>query len=335
MKIHPFSVAMLLHLIKDIFEVKSDDDAQKLQELTAIALAFHLGEVEKTSTVDGKMLNLFAKAAALYNILDLDEQLDPEIFENVDNLLPMIDQELELTRKIAKDIKATAKNGDVANSNRSIDVDLIFALIQRKKPLPKPLEKENGHGVKETVVEVSKTKGTFDFKKFIKRYKQTSIGERMMAKYKDILGIDLEHVSRIEELPFYKEFLSRFDIKDLRLVVPNEKSDYDLLLRLVAGSIAIEYEFSYDKNRDAALLHMELKGILDHYLHKMGPDEMQRYLQALITEHLQLDMDKIEDSERIEGLRTQLIELFYKKLAKFHRQRESHTTRQNMDERDV
>jgi len=74
---HPFAVAMLVHLLKDLFDVQTQQDLEEFKRLADVFL--HIGHDEASpNTVDEEDAELFAKAMIVYELLELGSQLDNE-----------------------------------------------------------------------------------------------------------------------------------------------------------------------------------------------------------------------------------------------------------------
>ena len=88
----------------------------------------------------------------------------------------------------------------------------------------------------------------FDYNIFIQELKKNKDKKGILEKYSKYYGPQ-ENVS-IYDTALYKDYLSKFDIP-FKLVVKKEIEDtfdWDLLLRLVAGSFSSEYDLLFDEN---------------------------------------------------------------------------------------
>ena len=75
---HPFAVAMLVHLLKDLFDVQTPQDLEEFKRLADVFVHIGYDDDASSDTVDEEDAELFAKAVIVYELLELGSQLDNE-----------------------------------------------------------------------------------------------------------------------------------------------------------------------------------------------------------------------------------------------------------------
>jgi len=88
----------------------------------------------------------------------------------------------------------------------------------------------------------------FKFQDFVEESMKEEESRKKLLQYSQYYG-SLEGVS-LEDTEFYKNYLSKFDVSGIKVVVPERWEnmfDYDLLTRLIAASFSSDYELSLDE----------------------------------------------------------------------------------------
>jgi len=75
---YPFAVAMLVHLLKDLFDVQTPQDLEEFKRLADVFVHIGYDDDASSDTVDEEDAELFAKAVIVYELLELGSQLDNE-----------------------------------------------------------------------------------------------------------------------------------------------------------------------------------------------------------------------------------------------------------------
>ncbi len=89
----------------------------------------------------------------------------------------------------------------------------------------------------------------FEYNEFIKELRSRDEKKEIVEDYSRYYGPQ-DHVS-ISETPFYKDYLSKFELP-FKLVVPEDLEDdfdWDLLAKLVFGSFSSDYELYFEENK--------------------------------------------------------------------------------------
>lgn len=160
----------------------------------------------------------------------------------------------------------------------------------------------------------------FDFQSILANLREKYAGEE---KFNELIeGIDEN--SSIEDMPFYKDYLSRFDVEkafdDFKLVV-EEKDLYSreelyLLFRLIIASFSSKYEILYDKPSNSIDFSVTVKSgeqeitknISELWIFQIGRlfeiyvDEQVRFCISFIQPH------EIEDLKAKQKLRVMVFE---------------------------
>lgn len=104
----------------------------------------------------------------------------------------------------------------------------------------------------------------------------------------------------LEDLPFYKEYLSKIDVDKVlcgrKIITPSEfslsKADCDVLLRLVIGSLSSDYDLNYIKEKDMVELEISVEsdGIaITKKLQELWSFQIVRLYEIYISEMLRLE----------------------------------------------
>ena len=143
----------------------------------------------------------------------------------------------------------------------------------------------------------------FDFQQFVEELRQDESKREIVDKFEEhygsIQGKDLP------ELPFYKDYLAKFEIDDelmQRIKVPDElidEFDYLLLLILVAGSFSSNYSFEHCDDTDKERLKISVQSgnqSITKYLDDLWSFQIYRLFEIYVEEQMNLAI-LINDSE--------------------------------------
>ena len=264
---HPFAVAMLFHVLKDLFKVQTSHDIEELKEL--VDSMFDLISDDKEISADD--MELFAKALVVYEALELEQQVENDESHFMLEMMEEIFEEDE-----DKQVKLTCKplSLDTIKDDESIG----------------------------RIVEITDTKDRdFDFYNFIQKLYNHKDKSEIVEKYKECMGIDLLKVQSVEELPLYKDYLVHFDTKDIKLFAPENSTDIydlDLLLRLVVSSFSSSWKFEFVEDSDAMRLWIKVctaDKSVDKYLDMLLNFQIARMYEIYIEEQINLEIMKFED----------------------------------------
>lgn len=114
----------------------------------------------------------------------------------------------------------------------------------------------------------------------------------------------------LEELPLYKEYLSKIDVDKVlcgrKIITPSEfslsKADCDVLLRLVIGSLSSDYDLNYIKEKDMVELEISVEsdGIaITKKLQELWSFQIVRLYEIYIEELLRFESFAAEEKEWI------------------------------------
>lgn len=133
--------------------------------------------------------------------------------------------------------------------------------------------------------------------------------KRLHEVYNDIVNRNLS----VEDLPFYKNYLGKFDLKealgDFRLVTHPEcqgllnDADYDLLQRFIFGSLGNTYQLHFDENEKTVELSIcaESHGQqLTRKLQDLNFPQVSRMFEIYLHEQLVYDYKLFTDEEKKE-----------------------------------
>ena len=98
----------------------------------------------------------------------------------------------------------------------------------------------------------------FDFQKVIEKVKEKQHDEEIAEDFNKLMD-SIKEDSVIEDMPFYQDYLSLFDVErafdDYKFVAEEEtlasRDDLILLFRLIAASLSSTYDILYDKSSNS------------------------------------------------------------------------------------
>ncbi|NPA63727.1 MAG: hypothetical protein GXO16_02010 [Epsilonproteobacteria bacterium] len=116
-------------------------------------------------------------------------------------------------------------------------------------------------------------------------------------------GIDITKIESIEEFDFYKEYLSYFDVEGIEYVLPefvDEAFDWDLLFKLIAGSISADWEFVFEGEKPRLkIVTVAGDRRAQKYLDELWGFQIERMFEIFIAEQMSLEKLGWEGEEEI------------------------------------
>lgn len=172
----------------------------------------------------------------------------------------------------------------------------------------------------------------FGFQQFVEGLREDEEKREIIDKFEGHYGSPLG--KDISEMPFYKDYLAKFEIDDelmQRLKVPDElidEFDYLLLLILVAGSFSSNYSFEHCDDTDKERLKISVQSgnqSITKYLDDLWSFQIYRLFEIYVEEQMNLAI-LINDSEAeknaISKEREMRLVAFEKKVSNLNRERE-------------
>ncbi len=128
---------------------------------------------------------------------------------------------------------------------------------------------------------------------------------------------------RLEELPFYKEYLRYYDMTGIDIRLPKfgrHSFDFDLLIKLIVASHSNTYDFVWSKNHEIRLAIKVSTGMksTSKCLDELTTRQIAKMYNIYLVELIELELLLYEDLERsiiLQG-RKRSLQLFYEKKAK-------------------
>lgn len=172
----------------------------------------------------------------------------------------------------------------------------------------------------------------FNFQKVI-NYIRGKAKEGKAPSYKDLLD-DITEETEFEDLPFYKEHLSLYEVEndfgDFELAFPSVLLDYKAdapsLVKIVAASFSSTYDFVYD---DATRLVSLIIMLYDHgsmikkAVEELRASQVRRLFEIYIEEQFNVEAMRLnsEDAKRsIENERKVKLMVYQKKIRQLKKQ---------------
>ena len=167
----------------------------------------------------------------------------------------------------------------------------------------------------------------FNFKNIIADLKEKHDGEEKFEKF--IEGFDENSV--IEDMPFYKDYVSKFDVERAfdgfnLTAVENElltKDDMFLLSRLILASFSSSYDILYDKQSNSIDFSVSVTSgeqSITKKISEIWSFQIMRLFDIYVNEQIELSIEDY-DSEELEDLKEQQkirLMVFEKKVRKIH-----------------
>ena len=153
--------------------------------------------------------------------------------------------------------------------------------------------------------------------------------------------------AKIEDIPLYKEYLSKFDLARAFGSIPFKTGsddaslkDYELLIRLILASFSTTYEFIYDEEEEAVELELTAKHggrVISAKLQDLLLIQIDRMLLTYLNEQFEIictvesDEDIEEAREALNEVRVEKIVSFTKKVKALKKQIEAIKIKQELD----
>ena len=181
----------------------------------------------------------------------------------------------------------------------------------------------------------------FDFQDIIAGQKKKHDGEEKFEK----LMADIDENSTVEDMPFYKNYLSKFDIErvfdgfNFAVVEEELLSDDDLFLlfRLIFASLSSSYEILYDKQSNSINISITVRSgeqFITKKLTELWSFQIMRLFEIYVNEQIEYniidsDSDEIEDLEEQRKLK---LMVFEKKVRQLNDLQKTDDTLSELDE---
>lgn len=167
----------------------------------------------------------------------------------------------------------------------------------------------------------------FDFQSIITQLKEKHDGEEKFKKF--IEG--LNENSTIEDMPFYKEYLSKFEVErafdDFNLTdvedVLLSKDDLFMLFRLIVASFSSSYDILYDKQSKTIDLSISVKSseqFITKKISELWSFQIMKMFDIYVNEQIELSIEDY-DPEELEDFKDQRkirLMIFEKKVRQIH-----------------
>ncbi len=167
----------------------------------------------------------------------------------------------------------------------------------------------------------------FNFQNIIAQLKEKHDGEEKFEKF--IEGFDENSV--IEDMPFYKDYVSKFDVERAfdgfnLTAVENElltKDDMFLLSRLILASFSSSYDILYDKQSNSIDFSVSVTSgeqSITKKISEIWSFQIMRLFDIYVNEQIELSIEDY-DSEELEDLKEQQkirLMVFEKKVRQIH-----------------
>lgn len=145
-------------------------------------------------------------------------------------------------------------------------------------------------------------------------------GKKQLRKIKKYWGKDLREYKAIEEMPFYVEYLSKFNGThcDYDKGDMEDAFDFDLLFRLVAGSFSSSWRFEYSKEEKAFRLAIDVSAgtkRVRKYLDSLFAFQIKNMYAIYLQEQISLDLlgrEENMEKEIVDSTRNDRLEKYYR-----------------------
>lgn len=148
----------------------------------------------------------------------------------------------------------------------------------------------------------------FDFLDIIAAQKKKHDGEENFDKLME----SIDENSVIEDMPFYKNYLSKFEVEQFfdgyKLTAVEEellsKDDLFLLFRLIFASLSSSYDISYDKKSNSIDISVSVTSgeqTITKTISELWSFQIMRLFEIYVNELIEFDI-KDFDPDEIEGL---------------------------------
>lgn len=182
----------------------------------------------------------------------------------------------------------------------------------------------------------------FNFFDIIEGLKEKHNGEETFEKFIE----DFDENSTIEDMPFYKHYVSKFDVErafegfnlsatEMEIL---SKDDLFLLFRLILASFSSSYDILYDKQSHSIDLSISVthgERSVTKTISELWSFQIIRLFEIYVNEQLDLGFIEDDDQEEAEQLkeeRKKRLMVFEKKMRQVHNQQESDRILEDLDE---
>lgn len=167
----------------------------------------------------------------------------------------------------------------------------------------------------------------FDFQSIITQLKEKHDGEEKFKKFIEGLNDN----STIEDMPFYKEYLSKFEVErafdDFNLTdvedVLLSKDDLFMLFRLIVASFSSSYDILYDKQSKTIDLSISVKSseqFITKKISELWSFQIMKMFDIYVNEQIELSIEDYdpEELEEFKDQRKIRLMIFEKKVRQIH-----------------
>ena len=167
----------------------------------------------------------------------------------------------------------------------------------------------------------------FDFQSIITQLKEKHDGEEKFKKFIEGLNDN----STIEDMPFYKDYLSKFEVErafdDFNLTdvedVLLSKDDLFMLFRLIVASFSSSYDILYDKQSKTIDLSISVKSseqFITKKISELWSFQIMKMFDIYINEQIELSIEDYdpEELEEFKDQRKIRLMIFKKKVRQIH-----------------
>ena len=182
----------------------------------------------------------------------------------------------------------------------------------------------------------------FNFFDIIEGLKEKHNGEETFEKFIE----DFDENSTIEDMPFYKHYVSKFDVErafegfnlsatEMEIL---SKDDLFLLFRLILASFSSSYDILYDKQSHSIDLSISVthgERSVTKTVSELWSFQIIRLFEIYVNEQIDLGFIEDDDQEEAEQLkeeRKKRLMVFEKKMRQVHNQQESDRILEDLDE---
>ena len=167
----------------------------------------------------------------------------------------------------------------------------------------------------------------FDFQSIITQLKEKHDGEEKFKKFIEGLNDN----STIEDMPFYKDYLTKFEVErafdDFNLTdvedVLLSKDDLFMLFRLIVASFSSSYDILYDKQSKTIDLSISVKSseqFITKKISELWSFQIMKMFDIYINEQIELSIEDYdpEELEEFKDQRKIRLMIFEKKVRQIH-----------------
>ena len=182
----------------------------------------------------------------------------------------------------------------------------------------------------------------FNFFDIIEGLKEKHNGEETFEKFIE----DFDENSTIEDMPFYKHYVSKFDVErafegfnlsatEMEIL---SKDDLFLLFRLILASFSSSYDILYDKQSHSIDLSISVthgERSVTKTVSELWSFQIIRLFEIYVNEQIDLGFiedDYQEEAEQLKEERKKRLMVFEKKMQQVHNQQESDRILEDLDE---